>query len=56
MINAFDLKQKAYLRWTRDCSRVNREEFVRYQVRANETYTEAMLQFSDRNRDVSMNV
>ena len=42
--------------WTRDRSRVNWEEFVRYQVRANETYLEAKHQFSDRNRDVLMNV
>ena len=32
------------------------EEFVRYQVRANETYSEAKRQISDRNRDVLMNV
>ena len=32
------------------------EEFLRYQVRANETYSEAKRQFSDRNRDVLMNV
>ena len=59
MINAgmlFGLKQEAYLRWTRDRSRVNWEEFVRYQVRANETYSEANRQFSDRNSDVLMNV
>ena len=31
-------------------------EFVRCQVRANETYSEAKRQFSDRNRDVLMNV
>ena len=36
---AFDLKQEAHLRWTRDRSRVNWEEFVRCQVRANETYS-----------------
>ena len=35
--HAFGLKQEAHLRWTRDRSRVNREEFVRYRVRANET-------------------
>ena len=29
---AFDPKQEAHLRWTRDCSRVNWEEFVRCQV------------------------
>ena len=48
--------QEAYIRWTRDRSRVNWEEFVRCQVRANETYPEAKRQFSDRNRDVLMNV
>ena len=53
---AFGLKQEAYLRWTRDHSRVNFEEFVHYQVRTNETYSEAKRQFSDRNRDVLMNV
>ena len=47
--HAFGLKQEAHLRWTRDRSRVNWEEFVRYQVRANETYSEAKRQFSDRN-------
>ena len=54
--HAFRLKQEAHLRWTRDRSRVNWEEFVRYQVRANETYSEAKRQFMDRNRDVPMNV
>ena len=49
--HAFGLKQEAHLRWTRACSWVNWEEFVRYQVRANETYSEAKSQFSDRNRD-----
>ena len=39
-----------------DRFRVNWEEFVRYQVRPNETYSEAKRQFSDRNRDVLMNV
>ena len=53
---AFDLKQEAHLRWTRDCSRVNWEAFVRCQVRANETYSEAKYQFSVRNIDVLMNV
>ena len=33
--HAFGLKQEAHLWWTRDRSRVNWEEFVRYQVRAN---------------------
>ena len=54
--HAFGLKQEANLRWTRDRSRVNWEEFVRYQVRANETYSQVKRQFSDRNRDVLMNV
>ena len=53
---AFGLKQEAHLQWTRDRSRVNWEEFVCYQVRANEAYSEAKRQFSDRNRDVLMNV
>ena len=53
---AFGLKQEAHLRWTRDLSLVNWEEIVRYQVRANETYSEAKRQFSDRNRDGLMNV
>ena len=38
-----------------DHIRINWEEFVRCQVRANETYSEAKHQFSDRN-DVLMNV
>ena len=42
--------------WTGDRSVVNWEEFVCYQVRANETYSEVKRQFSDRNRDVLMNV
>ena len=53
---AFDLEQEAHLRWTRDRSRVNWEEFVRCHVRANETYSEAKHQFSVRNIDVLMNV
>ena len=53
---AFGLKQEAHLRWTRDRSLVTWEEFVRYHVRANETYSEAKRPFSDRNRDVLMNV
>ena len=53
---AFDLKQEAHLRWIRDRSRVNLEEFFRCQVRANETYSEAKHQFSVRNIDVLMNV
>ena len=54
--HAFGLKQEAHLRWTRDHSRVNWKEFVCYQVRANETYSEDKRQFSDRNRDALMNV
>ena len=54
--HAFSLKQEAHLQWTSDCSRVNWEEFVRCQVKANETYSEAKRQFSDRNRDVLINV
>ena len=52
--HAFGVKQEAHLRWTRDRSRVNWEEFVHCQVRANETYSEARRQFSDRNRAVLM--
>ena len=52
---AFDLKQETHLRWTRDRSGVNWEEFVYCQVRANETYTEARHQFSVRNRDLLFN-
>ena len=35
----FGIKQESHLRWTSDHSRVNWEEFVRCQVRANETYS-----------------
>ena len=52
---AFDIKQGAHLRWTRDRSRVNWDEFVRYQRRANAVYAEAMRQFSVRRQDVLMN-
>ena len=48
---AFGLKQEVHIRWTRDRSRVNWLEFVRCQVRANETYSKAKHQISDRNRD-----
>ena len=48
--HAFSLKQEAHIRWTRDRSRVNWDEFVHCQVRANETYSEAKRQFSARNR------
>ena len=55
-MHAFGLKQEAHLRWPRNRSRVNWEEFVHYQVRANETDSEAKRQVGDRNRDVLMNV
>ena len=48
--------QEAHLRWTHDRSWVNWEEFVCYQVRANETYSQAKHQFSNKNIDVLMNV
>ena len=51
---AFGLKKEARLRSAHDRSQVNREEFVCCQVRANETYSEAKRQFSD--RSVLMNV
>ena len=54
--HAFTLKQKAHLWLTRDCSQVNWEEFVCCQVRAKETYSEVKHQFSDRNRDVLINI
>ena len=53
---AFGLKLEAHLRWTRDRSRVNWEEFVCCQVRVKETYSESKRQFSDRNRAVLLNV
>ena len=53
--HAFGLKQDPHLRWTCDRSLVNFEEFVRCQVRANETYSEAKRQFSTGNMDVLMN-
>ena len=52
---AFDIKQGAHLRCTRDRSRVNWDEFVHYQKRANVVYAEAMRQFSVGSRDVLMN-
>ena len=39
---AFGIKQGAHLRWIRDRSRVNWDEFVHYQMRANAVYAEAM--------------
>ena len=50
--HALGLKQEAHIRWTRDSSLVNWDEFVHCQVRANETYSEAKLQFRDRKRAV----
>ena len=52
---AFDFRQETHLRWTRDPSRVNWDEFVHYHRRANAVYAEAMHQFSVRSRDVLMN-
>ena len=52
---AFDVKQGAYLWWSRDRSRVNWDEFVHYQRRAYAVYAEAMRQFSVRSQDVLMN-
>ena len=40
-----DLKQDAHLRWTRDHSRVNWDEFVHFQRRANVVDSEAGRQF-----------
>ena len=51
----FDLKQEAHLRWTRDRSRVNWEEFVHCQVRTKEAYSVAKHLFSIRNKEVLMN-
>ena len=53
--HAFGLKQEAHLRCKRDRSCVNWEEFVCCQVRANETYSEAKRQFSDKNSAVLEN-
>ena len=53
---AFEIKQGAHLQCTHDHSRVNWDEFVHYQIRANAIYVEAMRQFSVRSQDVLMNV
>ena len=45
---------RAHLRCIRDRSRVNWEEFVCCQVRANETYSEAKRQSSHKNKDILM--
>ena len=52
---AFDLKQEAHLQWTRDRSRVNRDEVVHYQRSANVVYVEAGRQFSVRSTNIQMN-
>ena len=49
---AFDIKRGAHLRSTRDRSRVNWDEFVHYQRRANAVRSH---QFRVRSRDVLMN-
>ena len=51
----FGLKQEAHLWWTRDRFLVNWEEFVRCQVKVNETYSEVKRQFRVRNKDVLVN-
>ena len=43
---SFDIKQGAHLRWICDRSRVNWDEFVHYQRRANTVYAKAMRQFN----------
>ena len=53
--HAFDLKQEAHRRWSRDRSRVKWDEFVHYQRRTNVIYAEVWCQFSVRSRDVPMN-
>ena len=54
--HAFGLMPEAQLWYTRDRSRVNWEEFVNCQVRANETYSEVKCQFRARNMDVLIKV
>ena len=54
VLDLLRVKQKARLRWIRDRSRVNWEEFVHCQVRADETYLNVKRQFSVRNKDVLM--
>ena len=53
---AFDIKERAHLQWTRDRSRVNRDEFLHCQRRANAVYAKAIRQFSVRSWDVLMNI
>ena len=52
---AFDIKQGAHLRWSRDRSRVNWDEFVNCQRNVSAVYAEAMRQFNVKSRDVLMN-
>ena len=52
--HALGIKQEAYLRWTRDRSRVNWEEFVHCQARAKETHSKAKRQFCVRYRDTGI--
>ena len=54
--HVFGLKQEAHLRWACGRSWVDWEEFVRCQVRANETYSEAKRQLCDKNCAVLVNV
>ena len=54
--HALGLELLAHLRWTRGLSRINWEELVRYQVRANDTYSEAKRQFNATTSDVPMNI
>ena len=54
-MRAYGLNQESQLQWTHDRSLVNWKEFVLCRVTANETYSEAQRQFSDRNRDILMN-
>ena len=48
--HAFGIEQEAHLGWIRDRSRINWEEYVRCQVRANGTYSEAKRQFRVRKK------
>ena len=50
-MRAFDIPKEVHLRWSRDNFRVNWEEFVRYEVRVNETKRQCYV----RNRDILMN-
>ena len=50
-----NLMEEAHPRRTRDSSRVNWDEYIQHQRRANEVSVEAGRQFSVRSRDVLMN-